>query len=110
EGEQARLPEQHVEGEREVGGDADLAEKGQPVPLRREERREDDDGEIDAEDDQVAPGEERLHVSRAPIRPRGRKMRIPTIRRYGMIGASCVKDRRGSAGGARGSMCRGRRT
>src|SRR5262249_12172558 len=108
EGEQARLAQEHVEGEREDGADADLAQEREPESLRGEERREQDHRERSAQSDQPVPGEERLHVSRAAIRPRGRRMRSTTIRRYGMIGASCVKDSRASAGADCGSWCRAR--
>src|SRR4051812_41777556 len=94
EGEESRLPEQHVEREREHGGNADLAEQRDPRALLRQQRRDDDDDEVGREPGDATAREARLHVSRAPMIPRGRKMRISTMTMYGMIGANCVSERR----------------
>ena len=100
EGEQPGLAEQHVEGEREHRHDRDLREQGEPVAGARQERREQDERKVPAPHQEAPRGHERrrLHVSRAPMIPRGRKMRMATINMYGMIAASWVKERRASAG------------
>src|SRR2546430_16944952 len=80
---QARLSEQHVEGEREDGVDADLAEEREPVALVQREWPDHQQGQVGAPENEAPRVQERrrLHVSRAPISPRGRKMRIATMSR-----------------------------
>src|SRR6267143_3444451 len=100
EGEKPRLAEQNVEGEREDRHDRDLREQREPIARPRQERRDQDERQVRAPRQEPSRGQEgrRLHVSRAPMSPRGRKIRIATISTYGMIAASWVRESRASAG------------
>src|SRR5262249_5641379 len=84
---QPRLPHQHVVGQREDRHHADLAQQYQrktgvtalrPVIEQERQGKQDDEGE------QPGPmAAQHVHVSRVPIRPRGRNTRISTIIRNG---------------------------